>query len=318
MNIYRHEGTLDVAEVVARYAKARQQRTVITGRQSEFASLIAEFGKRAFGNWQIAFILVAFGVLVGPVNLFVFAKAGRRHRLFFTTPLISLGASVLLVLLILFQDGTGGRGSRHVLVNLESGDTAAYLTQFQASRTGVLFSSAFEAPNTYAAQAALGASPWSAVSIGGSESLRYSLDDDVFGGDWFQSRREHGHLLQTVRPTRARIELKGRIGESKAPTIVSSLGFNLDELYFKDATGLLWKSAGVVKTGQRVTLQAIEGPEMHPFLTANTLWINRQLLGEPGHFVASAKEAPGLTIQTHKSIDWADRVLIFGPVAGGE
>ena len=31
------------------------------------------------------------------MNLFVFAKSGRRHRLFLTTPIISLGASLLLV-----------------------------------------------------------------------------------------------------------------------------------------------------------------------------------------------------------------------------
>ena len=51
------------------------------------------------GTWQIAAILIAFGIIVGPVNLFVIARQGRRHRLFWTTPLISLIASLLLIAL---------------------------------------------------------------------------------------------------------------------------------------------------------------------------------------------------------------------------
>ena len=66
-------------------------------------------------------VLIAFGILVGPVNLFVFAKSGQRHRLFITTPIISVGASLLLIVLILFQDGFGGRGSRLLLMEVRSG-----------------------------------------------------------------------------------------------------------------------------------------------------------------------------------------------------
>ena len=85
-------------------------------------------------------MLVLFGILVGPVNLFVLAKSGRRHRLFITTPLISLGASLLLILLIIFQDGFGGRGMRRVLMEVrpDAGQNAAFLHQEQIARTGIL------------------------------------------------------------------------------------------------------------------------------------------------------------------------------------
>ena len=59
----------------------------------------------------IGFILV-FAVLVGPVNLFWLADASRRHRLFWSTPLISVAASLLLVGVIALQDGFGGSGER--------------------------------------------------------------------------------------------------------------------------------------------------------------------------------------------------------------
>jgi hypothetical protein len=76
------------------------------------------FGSKSFNYALFIIVLVAFGVMVGPVNLFVFAKSGRRHRLFITTPLISLAASLLLIALILFQDGFGGRGMRVVLMEV--------------------------------------------------------------------------------------------------------------------------------------------------------------------------------------------------------
>ena len=86
-----------------------------------------------------------FGILVGPINLFVLAKSGQRHRLFITTPLISLGASLILIALIIFQDGFGGSGMRRVLMEVrpDAGQNAAFLHQEQISRTGILTHSRF-------------------------------------------------------------------------------------------------------------------------------------------------------------------------------
>jgi len=75
--------------------------------------LQVDFGQARYNHTLFILILIAFGILVGPVNLFVFAKSGRRHRLFITTPLIALGTSVLLVALIILIDGFGGRGMRY-------------------------------------------------------------------------------------------------------------------------------------------------------------------------------------------------------------
>ena len=76
------------------------------------ASLPQALGVRSFAAWQVGVILLIFGILVGPVNLFYLAAPGRRHRLFFTTPVIALGASLVLIVVIFLQDGAGGKGHR--------------------------------------------------------------------------------------------------------------------------------------------------------------------------------------------------------------
>ncbi len=63
----------------------------------------------------LSFVLV-FGALIGPVNLFVFARGKKRFRLFWTTPLISIIASVALIVGILLTDGIGGSGKQLIAV----------------------------------------------------------------------------------------------------------------------------------------------------------------------------------------------------------
>lgn len=90
--------------------------------------------------------MLVFAVLVGPVNLFVLAPARRRHRLFFATPLISLGAAGLLVLAVILSDGTGGKGERFVWMENVPEENVSYLQQYQYSRCEAMFSTGFEIP----------------------------------------------------------------------------------------------------------------------------------------------------------------------------
>ncbi|MEZ5326564.1 MAG: hypothetical protein R3F19_16070 [Verrucomicrobiales bacterium] len=317
LHFYQWNGSaFDPAEMVGRYESLKHRHQELSDSSGATQTLVSELGLRSFGNWQVALILIAFGVIVGPVNLFVFAKPGRRHRLFWTTPLISLIASALLVLLILVQDGTGGKGERLVLVNVEPAETNAYITQYQASRTGVLFSGAFEAKDLFISQTVLNDSPWSAVDAEGGLAKRYNVDGNVYGGDWFQSRREHGHYLQSVRSTRGRIELVSEAGQP--PVIVSSFGFALTRLAYLDADNSLWMSKTAVPTGDRVTLEpATKGDEKTMFPAAlGSSDIDVGTLFVPGQFVATAERVPELTIETLGSIEWKDRAVLFGPMSG--
>ncbi|MEO6568940.1 MAG: hypothetical protein ABIO94_09275, partial [Opitutaceae bacterium] len=62
----------------------------------ETGSLFDAMGEQSLDNSWLAVFLVLFAVVVGPLNLFLFAPANKRHRLFVTTPLIALIATIAL------------------------------------------------------------------------------------------------------------------------------------------------------------------------------------------------------------------------------
>src|SRR4051812_44766524 len=77
----------------------------------ETGALFDAIKEEVLDNGWLAVFLVLFAMIVGPVNLFVFAPADKRHRLFVTTPIIALVAALGLGVTILMQDGTGGHGA---------------------------------------------------------------------------------------------------------------------------------------------------------------------------------------------------------------
>ncbi|NNC87820.1 MAG: hypothetical protein HKN82_05080 [Akkermansiaceae bacterium] len=285
--------------------------------------LQAAFGSKKAHVVFFILVLIAFGVLVGPVNLFVFAKAGQRHRLFITTPLISLGASLLLVVLIIFQDGFGGRGQRVVLMEVrpDNGENAAYIAQEQFARTGVLLSSNFTTSEpAYLSPVLIDDSRWARVTPGnnGGKS-RYTTDVIEQGlkvaGDWFQSRSEHGHFLQTVRPTRGRIEM----ASLDPPVVVSTFAFPLGTLYYTSVDGDHWVAENVQR-GRRTTLKPTPEPAFIAWVNAQKSMFsvrNQKRLGlaaeRSGHFLASSSEVPA--IETLGSIRWLETsAVVTGPV----
>lgn len=282
----------------------------------------------AFGSKTTHFvffilILVAFGILVGPVNLFVFAKAGQRHRLFVTTPIISVAASLFLVVLIVFQDGFGGRGQRLMLVEVrpDNGENTAYLCQEQIVRTGVLLSSGFATNEVaYVSPVLIADSSWARVTAGNSGGRgRYTteiLDRGLqMAGDWFQSRSEHGHYIQTTRPTRGRIELIS----SNPPEVTSTFEFPLGTLFFTSDDGEHWR-ADDVQQGRRTTLVSSPKPQFEAWLKSQKSAFsarNRKRLDmtapRRGHFVASSTGVPA--VETLDAIRWEPtRAVISGPI----
>lgn len=278
-------------------------------------------GGRSFAGWQVVVFLLVFGILIGPVNLFVFAPAGKRHKLFFTTPLISVGASLLLVGLILGQDGTGGEGRRFVAVHLPNGEAAAYVTQEQIARTGVVLGSSFTLPRPgYLAQIVLPESPWAKYSSGsGSQAMEGRIDGAQVSGNWFQSRAVQAQFLRSLVPTRGRIEVIPPPTSGEAPAIVSSLEFDLATFGYLDAEGTLWRAAGPVRQGQPVTLvkDAVAWTERLRLLSdrcsAGLATRISDLATTRPAFLATATAAPGFAIETLSSLRWKDdTIVIFG------
>jgi hypothetical protein len=293
--------------------------------------LVQALGEKSFAAWQVGLILLIFGIVVGPVNLFYLAGAGRRHRLFFTTPLISVAAAGLLLLVIFFQDGIGGKGHRASLVYLDAAENAAYVHQFQVCRTGVLFGGSFTTADSAVVNlAVMPDTRWTRLKSresygyssysrsGGGDAQRYTVSEKSYGGDWFQSRSEQALIVDTVQSTRGRIEVKPG---GDAPVITSTLTAPLKRLFYIDAQGKYWTSPSPVTTGASITLTASsesaflawqqEAISMLPFR------LREGLKGRQAKefFYALSLDPGAGTVATLDSIDWeSDTVFLFGPL----
>jgi len=267
----------------------------------------------------VLLFIILFGIIAGPVNLFVLAPSGRRHRLFVTTPIISLLGALVLALSIFIQDGTGGSGSRLVHAQILPDQKRLLITQEQMARTGLLFSNRFTTTDATWVQ------PMRAETTAyryRSGNLNFNLAaDGSYHGDWFRSRTRQRHLIQTVRPSRAAIEFTG----GPSPSIVSTMETTLKEIYAQAPDGSLWEAKDV-KPGTRMNLTPV---------TLGQDWrkdrrVSYQLRGflsdsiqkaESGaaHFFAevdtSASLPAGLIVETLSSIRWqTPMLLISGPL----
>lgn len=321
--------TLDAKAVVGRHwGRATRRADLVSGHAVSGWGLQNLLGRRSFSSWQVVVFLVVFGLLVGPVNLFLLAPAGRRHRLFVTTPLLSGGMSLVMLAVVVVQDGVGGTGVRMVLVDIEPAETAAYVTQEQVCRTGVLLGGEFETERPVLVEPlALADSPWVKLKNRPTfQAPHLYLEGARHGGTYFQSRVEQAHALRAVVPGRARLEMKAGLAAGAAPEIVSSLGFSIENLFYVDEAGAVWKAGQALDTGRSVKLQTSQAQELkkqladHASLAAGALCIRLDdLLGSvppKNFFVATAPRAPGFTLATLPSIDWKeDRVLVFGSLA---
>ncbi len=280
------------------------------------------FGRRDFRYGIFIIVLILFGVLVGPVNLFVFAKSGKRHKLFITTPLISLGASILLIALIILQDGFGGTGIRRVLMEVrpDASQNAAFIHQEQFSRTGVLTGSRFTIdPAAALTPVPIDSSRWARYTTSHGENrgtfdLQPADGKLLASGDWFQSRSEHGHTLTSVIPTRGRIE---RTAESN--TYLSTFEFPIETLFYLDESNQ-WHRADDITSGKPFVTTPLDLTMAKPALDQQALGFTKRhrtffnkARNRPGHFVAITTHAPA--IETNPGIRWNEtRTLITGPL----
>ncbi len=249
----------------------------------------------------IGLILVLFAALTGPVALFLWAPAGKRHRLFALIPGISAAFSLALLLLILIGDGTGGKGSRavHILVNPE--DHTGLILQRQICQTSVLANTAFSLPD----RAILGGEILR-FSDRGWTNLLYSGGAYRHGADcrgWFSSRSLLKHWLLLPISTRAALHLVETAPDG-APVFQSAFSSTLEDVTYADGKNL-WRIGRLSPGGKA---------KAEPCPPSG--------LGVPppiGHFqatlLASEGDEPG-PIATLPSIRWENtEVTVSGPVA---
>lgn len=313
---------------------ADRRRTDFENSYSVHWGLQNDFGNKSFNPFLVVIILLFFSVLVGPVNLFSFAKPGQRHRLFLTTPLISIVASLLVVALILLKDGVGGHGRRMLVMDLESAadEKMACITQEQISRCGVLLDKQFQlADSTFMAPVKLEKSQWTHLGDFSDPNL-FSFDGDQLGGDWFQSRSEQAQVIQRVRPTRSRIELTAAAQNNQPPRLFSSLEFSVEELYYVGDGGRVWKATqSPIPPGSEITLEASSRSALNDLWNPRTEALSsgynrdngdhsfrkltRNLSLVSGYFYALSHDPKIGFIETLDSIRWTNSdALVFGSV----
>lgn len=237
-------------------------------------------------------LLIIFAVVVGPLCLFVWAPANKRQRLFILIPSISFGFSVLLMLLILLIDGTGGEGLRVASVYLNPQTNSATIKQQQICKTGLLLSSAFtlnEKAEFYAED--------SNKEDNNDKKMR---SGNTLSGSWFTSRSTITQKLSVSVPTRARVSLVS--GDQNNPVVQSTVPCVLKDFVYKDDRGTFWK-ADSLPPGQKVPLTKLENIGKLVFM------------GENGNFNAQGEASELAPIDTLESIKWNNGdMFFFGPV----
>lgn len=258
-------------------------------------------------------VVVVFAVLVGPLNVFVFAAARRRHRLFITTPLISLAAGGLLVVSVILSDGIGGKGVRYVwLESAPAGDNTNYLVQHQHSRCGAMFATGFEIPeDAFFAPMVL-----ESGELAGNLTVELEAGKVKAAGPWFSSRRSQNLYLAAARPSRGRIE---QTGPAERPVLTSAFDFPIERIFWLAPDGKTWWQAGPLAQGTATALQSCTAAEVRNAVDAAAALAppeyGRDLTTaarRPGYFLGLANGISA--IETHTGIRWRTHGFVSGPV----
>jgi hypothetical protein len=260
-------------------------------------------------GFVFAFMLL-FAILVGPVNLFVWADSTRRHRLFITTPIISLIASLVLGLVILLQDGFGASGTRLTLGVMSPEHKRLVIRQEQASRSGVLWGSGFTVSEPSAMhQIKKDAAPAS------EQQQSFEEQGNSRGGDWFQSRDIKLQTLQSVRGSRGAVHFKPGVNGA-APSVMSSFDLRLAKVYLRGPGGEMW-TAEDLAPGERKSLKPSTWSITEPTLGAALVdRAFRKAYDDPTFAVAyvADADAPKLAVGTLDQVQWKkDDAILAGP-----
>jgi len=280
----------------------------------------------------LCFVLV-FGALIGPVNLFVFARGKNRFRLFWTTPLISILASAALLIAILLTDGLGGNGKQLIAVFSLPGANRAAIIQEQIARTAVLFSNRWHNDQDYLISPVSDSSMNNAASPAGfrsysprtnlaAESDTYLQIGHDYSGNWFRSRSVTGQYLQAMRPSRSSLTVLNAVAvnDGKPPEVLSSFPGILTRVYVIDNGGRVWACDNVSPGHHEVCVPSTKeaytkfwtdfcsdaGGKLRPLLATAA--------NHPGFFYAFGAPDPSETLLSSSEIHWDPVMGIYlGP-----
>ena len=263
------------------------------------------------GRWAVG-ILVGFAILAGPLNLLRLAPSGRRHRLFFTTPLLAFVFTACLGGVVVGSGGFGGDGDRHAVVVLLPSEGRAVVYQDQVSTTGMLGRRTF-ALDDRTLLTNLAVDEYDSTG----RSSYFERENGTAGGDWFRNHWGTAQHLRQVSAARGGVAVKPALGLI-APSVESSLPAKLQDFYYLDLRSQAWTAAEVAP-GKPVTLTRATVTQWPPVNPTGSKYLETVLAGaariEPGRWIARSGGSSFAPIETFKAIAWHDTVVYTG-VAG--
>lgn len=294
-----------------RPGRYRIDRNEARGRNQTFP-LRDSFGRREIPYLAICMLLFAFAVLVGPVSLRLWAGPGKRHRLFLTTPLFSLAASALMLVVVLLQDGLGVKGRRFTVIDLAPADSAqpgALIYQEQFVRAGMVTTRGFPIEPGLMPIIPIEATDPSLV-----------VRDNRAEGPWISSRRDRSLSLAGLLPIRWQVTLE-RADEQSLHLHIECPVDTFSDAWFIDGEGLVWKWDGGATdaSGTRRFIPATRDPEgvMRPMFARCSTNLKGAILGRINHenqrnrFWALAENGRVGARPTDAKVKWLESQLIL-------
>lgn len=259
-------------------------------------------------------LLFIYAILVGPVNLYVLCKRTVLPGAFWTTAIMCAALSVAAPLFIVLWHGYGAEGHRSAVVMFRPDANDAVLMQEQIVKSGILLRNrGFQSNSPLLIKELSGGRK---KSGGGRVRMQRG---EGYSGDWFSDRDVDAYFIESVKPTRARVEVLGAAKDGRLD-VVSSVDADLDEVFLVDETGRFWRGSGI-RVGERASLTPSSHGEFNAFWAKrqDLLTVPRRKLlarqwGRPGFFFAWTKEKSGYPVETMESIQWLTDVgFLFGP-----
>jgi hypothetical protein len=252
------------------------------------------------------------------VNLFMLAPPAKRHRLFFTTPLISVVGAVAVAGAIVFQDGFGGEGVRRALVVLLPGENQAAIFQEQATHTGFLSKREFPLEDAVLCAAL----PTDEMAyLNPNPATRFFRTRGQASGEWFRNRSRQAQMLRQLAPTRARVEVTDRATGGE-PIVESTLATELRDFRLRDDHDNIWAAASV-GSGRRVTLrketetvaEAVAREPGGDGTPGFTTVLAAATLRSPWQWTARGGNTDLAPIKTLAAIRWQDQPVTYTGIA---
>jgi len=259
-------------------------------------------------------LLFIYALLVGPVNLYALSRRTVLPGTFWTTGMMCLVLSVAAPLCIVLWHGYGSEGYRSAIIMFRPDSNAAVVMQDQIVKSGIVLKTDFKISEPVLIKEMENGKK-------GSRSQR-KLEQlgNEYKGDWFSIRNVDAHFLETVRPSRERIEVLTASTNGDYIDIVSSVDSVLNELFLVDSDGRYWRGSGV-RAGERARLAPSSAADFKNFWSKRRSLLTgsrRELLdrqwGTPGFFFALTEENSGHAIEALQNVDWLSDVgFFFGP-----